>query len=391
MERVATIATAVSLAVIVVTLSVVVGFKQDLGMLISSSISDVVVTAPQSHGVVSGVGVGRNDLIESIFVDERVERVSPFTTKEGVIKSQDNIVGVLLKGVDTLYNTDFFEQRMLEGSFPRLGREPRSKDIMLSERVAKRMDVVVGDRIEMLFVDHKGTILRDKFELSGIYSTGVDFLDEVYAFTDMRNVARLYDGDSEVVTGYELWLEDGADPTLYKEELNDRFVTLYFDEGIDVEAFTIEDIFPDVFGWLATHDVTAILVVIIMLVVALLNMATALLIIVLERETMIGILRALGMGRKAVLRIFLYRSLFIVLRGVLWGAIIGFVVVLVQHLWRVIPLPTEGYLLDAVPTAMCWGWWCLAIVGSIVVTLLCMLLPATFATRISPVEIMRYE
>ena len=391
MERVATIATAVSLAVIVVTLSVVVGFKQELGVLISSSISDVVVTAPQSHGVVSGVGVGRNDLIESIFVDERVERVSPFTTKEGVIKSQDNIVGVLLKGVDTLYNTDFFEQRMLEGSFPRLGREPRSKDIMLSERVAKRMDVVVGDRVEMLFVDHKGTILRDKFELSGIYSTGVDFLDEVYAFTDMRNVARLYDGDSEVVTGYELWLEDGADPTLYKEELNDRFVTLYFDEGIDVEAFTIEDIFPDVFGWLATHDVTAILVVIIMLVVALLNMATALLIIVLERETMIGILRALGMGRKSVLRIFLYRSLFIVLRGVLWGAFIGFVVVLVQHMWRVIPLPTEGYLLDAVPTAMCWGWWSLAIVGSIVVTLLCMLLPATFATRISPVEIMRYE
>lgn len=391
MERVATIATAVSLAVIVVTLSVVVGFKQELGVLISSSISDVVVTAPQSHGVVSGVGVGRNDLIESIFVDERVERVSPFTTKEGVIKSQDNIVGVLLKGVDTLYNTDFFEQRMLEGSFPRLGREPRSKDIMLSERVAKRMDVVVGDRVEMLFVDHKGTILRDKFELSGIYSTGVDFLDEVYAFTDMRNVARLYDGDSEVVTGYELWLEDGEDPTLYKEELNDRFVTLYFDEGIDVEAFTIEDIFPDVFGWLATHDVTAILVVIIMLVVALLNMATALLIIVLERETMIGILRALGMGRKSVLRIFLFRSLFIVVRGVLWGAFIGFVVVLVQHLWRVIPLPTEGYLLDAVPTAMCWGWWSLAIVGSIVVTLLCMLLPATFATRISPVEIMRYE
>ena len=391
MERVATIATAVSLAVIVVTLSVVVGFKQELGVLISSSISDVVVTAPQSHGVVSGVGVGRNDLIESIFVDERVERVSPFTTKEGVIKSQDNIVGVLLKGVDTLYSTDFFEQRMLEGSFPRLGREPRSKDIMLSERVAKRMDVVVGDRVEMLFVDHKGTILRDKFELSGIYSTGVDFLDEVYAFTDMRNVARLYDGDSEVVTGYELWLEDGADPTLYKEELNDRFVTLYFDEGIDVEAFTIEDIFPDVFGWLATHDVTAILVVIIMLVVALLNMATALLIIVLERETMIGILRALGMGRKSVLRIFLFRSLFIVVRGVLWGAFIGFVVVLVQHLWHVIPLPTEGYLLDAVPTAMCWGWWSLAIVGSIVVTLLCMLLPATFATRISPVEIMRYE
>ena len=262
---------------------------------------------------------------------------------------------------------------------------------MLSERVAKRVDVEIGDRIEMLFVDHSGSILRDRFELSGIYSTGVDFLDDVYAFTDMRNVARLYDGDSDIITGYELWLNADVNPMLYQEELNDRFMMLYFDEGINVEAFTIEDIFPDVFGWLATHDVTALLVVVIMLVVALLNMATALLIIVLERETMIGVLRALGMGRRSVLRIFLFRSLFIVVRGVLWGVVIGVVLVSIQHIWRVIPLPTEGYLLDAVPTALCWGWWVLAIVGSVVVTLICMLLPATFATRISPVEIMRYE
>lgn len=391
MERVATIATAVSLAVVVVTLSVVIGFKQELAMLISSSISDVVVTAPQSHGVVSGVGIERNDLVESIFDDQRVEHFSTFTTKEGVIKSQDNIVGVLLKGVDTLYDAKFYEERMVEGCFPRLGREPRTKDIMLSERVAKRVDVEIGDRIEMLFVDHSGSILRDRFELSGIYSTGVDFLDEVYAFTDMRNVARLYDGDSDIITGYELWLNADVNPMLYQEELNDRFMMLYFDEGINVEAFTIEDIFPDVFGWLATHDVTALLVVVIMLVVALLNMATALLIIVLERETMIGVLRALGMGRRSVLRIFLFRSLFIVVRGVLWGVVIGVVLVSIQHIWRVIPLPTEGYLLDAVPTALCWGWWVLAIVGSVVVTLICMLLPATFATRISPVEIMRYE
>lgn len=391
MERVATIATAVSLAVIVVTLSVVIGFKQELAALISGVQSDVVVTAPQSRGVVSAVGLERNADLEILFANERVERFSPFTSKEGVLKSDDNIVGVLLKGVDTLYDSSFYATKIIEGEFPRLGSEPRTKDILVSQRVADKMDVVVGDRVEMLFVDHDGGVLRDRFSVSGVYNTGVDILDDRFVLTDMRNVARLYNGDNNVVTGYELWLEDGGDEQLFAEHLNDEFMTLYFDTGLQAEAYTIEDIYPHVFGWLATHDVTAMVVIVIMIVVALLNMATALLIIVLERERMIGELRALGMRRGGVVRLFLYRSLFIIMRGVVWGAVVGIVVVMVQHIWRVVPLPSEGYLLDAVPVALCWGWWIVALVACVATTMLFMLLPAALSARVSPAEIMRYE
>ena len=389
MERVAVVATAVSVAVIIITLSVVVGFKQDLAKLISGATADVTITAPQSGGVVSSVGVPRCEVVDRLLMDDRIERKSCFTTKEGVLKSDDNIVGILLKGVDSLYNTDFYAERIVEGRLPELGGEPRKKEIMLSERVARRMDVAVGDRIEMVFVDGESGVLRDRFLLSGLYDTGVEFIDNSYAITDIRNVARLYNED--IITGYDLWLKEGVDAELFAEDMDSRMLELYFTDGVNIEAFSMQRIFPHIFGWLATHDVTALVVVVIMLIVALLNMTTSLLIIVMERQKMIGQLRALGMRRGSVIRLFLFRALFTLGRGVVWGIFVGLALVVVQHLWDVIPLPSEGYLLDAVPTAMCWGWWLVAIAGVTVATLLFMLIPAAVSTRISPSVIMRYE
>ena len=134
MERVAVVATAVSIAVILITLSVVVGFKQNLRELISGASADVTITAPQSHGIVSSVGLEECEALDSLLKDSRIVRKSRFTNKEGVLKSDDNIVGVLLKGVDSLYDSSFYEERMLEGAFPNLSAESRKKEILLSER-----------------------------------------------------------------------------------------------------------------------------------------------------------------------------------------------------------------------------------------------------------------
>lgn len=389
MERVAVVATAVSIAVILITLSVVVGFKQNLRELISGAAADVTITAPQSHGIVSSVGLEECEALDSLLMDGRIVRKSRFTNKEGVLKSDDNIVGVLLKGVDSLYDSSFYEERMVEGAFPNLSAEPRKKEILLSKRVAQKMDIAVGDRVEMIFIDERSGVLRDRFTLSGIYNTGVDFLDNSYAITDMRNVARLYGGD--MLTGYDIWLDDGMDAELFAEDMDNALLELYFTHGVLAEVFSMQRLFPHIFGWLATHDVTALAVVVIMLIVALLNITTSLLIIVMERQRMIGVLRALGMHRGAVIRIFLYRALFILGRGMAWGIAIALTMIFVQHTWAIIPLPTEGYLLDAVPAALCWGWWILAIAGIVIATVVFMLIPATFSTRISPSVIMRYE
>ena len=391
MERVATIATAVSLAVVIVTLSVVVGFKEELNAKISGSVSDVVITAPESRGVVSGKAIERCDAIESLLDDERVERYSVYRSKEGVLKSEENIVGVLLKGVDSLYDLSFYRESLVRGELPRLTGEPRSKDVLVSQSIARKMDVDVGERVEMVFIDANGSVLRDRFAISGIYRTGVDALDNAYIITDIRNVARLYEGDNNLVTGYEVWLKEGVDRQAMATDYNDNRLDIYLMEGIDTYAFAIDDIFVDVFSWLATHDVNAVVIVVIMIIVALLNMTTALLIIVFERKRMIGELRALGMRRGSIIEVFVYRAMFIVLRGVVWGAAIGLAVSIAEHYLRLVPLSAEDYMLDAVPAALCWGWWAIAVVATVIITFIVMLLPAAFSARISPSETMRYE
>lgn len=391
MERVATIATAVSLAVVIVTLSVVVGFKEELDAKISGMVSDVVITAPESYGIVSSRAIERSDAIEHLLDDERVERYSVYRSKEGVIKSDDNIVGVLLKGIDSLYNVDFYRESLVCGELPRLTGEPRSKDILVSQSIAEKMDVEVGDRVEMVFIDTNGSALRDRFAIAGIYRTGVDAIDNTYIVTDIRNVARLYEADNNLITGYEVWLREGVDRKAMAAEYNEHRLEIYFMEEMDTYAFAIDDIYFEVFSWLATHDVNAVVIVIIMIIVALLNMTTALLIIVFERKRMIGELRALGMRRTSVIEVFLYRALFIVLRGVAWGVATGIAIALAEHYYRLIPLSAEEYMLDAVPASLCWGWWGVATASTIVITFIVMLLPAAFSARISPAETMRYE
>lgn len=391
MERVATIATAISMAVIIVTLAVVVGFKESLDNLISGASADITITSPASRGVVSGALLESSAEIEALLEDDRIERYSAYTAKEGVLKSDDNIAGVLLKGVDQSYNFDFFAEHIIEGELPRIGNEPRSKDILISSHIAQSMDVVVGDRMEMVFIDNRGDVMRDRFAICGIYDTGLDIVDRSYVLTDMLNVARLYTGNSHEITGYELWLKPDVDAETFAAELNDTLTNLYLFEGINAEAFTLTSIFPDIFGWLNTHNVNATAIVIIMIVVALLNMTTSLLILVLERQRMIGELRSMGMTRWGVVKLFLFRALNILLRGMIWGSIMGIALTTIEHLWGIVPLPEGGYLLDSVPASLCWGWWAIAIAGAFVISIVVLMLPATFAASISPSRAMRYE
>ncbi|MBO7282266.1 MAG: ABC transporter permease, partial [Alistipes sp.] len=316
MERVATIATTISLAVIIVTLSVVAGFKLNIDELLTGASADIVVTAPESRGVVSSAVVPKCGELEQVLNHEMVESYSSYLAKLAVVKSDDNIVGVMLKGVDSLYNMNFFEKHLVEGDLPRLMGEPRSKDIIISRAVAQSMDIGVGDRVEMVFIDGSSGVLRDRFAVSGVYETGLTGIDDMLVISDIRNVKRFYDRSQEWVTGYELKLQSEADSELVADELNDRLIELYLEHEINAEAFTIATIFPQLFGWLATHDVNAIFITVIMIIVALLNMTTALLIIVLERQRMIGELRAMGITRGGVVRIVVFRALFIIMRGV---------------------------------------------------------------------------
>lgn len=388
MSRIAVISVAVSVAVMLVSLAVVFGFKREItarlvGFMASVEVLDGAgIYATESSPIRATVPL--SELLERV---EGVRAVTPYAVKSGIVRTQEAMEGVMLKGVDGRYDWTFFDGRMVDGTLPTVGDSLRNKELLISERTARQLNLHVGDKAEMLFVGADQAPRRDRFKVVGIYTTGMDELDRT-AFTDLRNVQRLSAWASDEISGYDLTLatEDLTEAEQIAETINERLWQSDLSETDGVVAVSIAERYPIVFDWLKAHNVNAAVVIVVMVVVAFFNMASALLILVLERTRMIGLLKAMGMDNRRIRRIFLYRASFIVLRGLLWGNVIAGVLCALQARFHLVKLDPTGYMLSEVPVAVSAGWW-LAVDVAATAAILCLLLvPATFVARIRPDE-----
>lgn len=387
MERIAAVSVALSLAVMIVAQAVIMGFKSEITRRMSGLGAHITVMAAGSDPA-SPSPVVRDAAAERAMLGAAgVGSLRAFDARGGVIRNDGAMQGILLKGIEGGYAGSFFEQTLVEGELPRTEGENRTKDVLLSRTTADLVGVRPGDKVEMIFLTDDGGARRDRFRVSGIYSTGMEEM-EALALTDIRNVARLSDRDSAAVAGYEITVGDFR--TL---DAARRAVNAALDASGDdtLMARTVTELNPNIFDWLRTHDVNAAVVMAVMLTVALFNMVTALLIIVLERTRMIGILRALGMTGGALQRLFLYRSAAIVAKGLLPGNIAGIGLCLVQMQWHVVKLDSAGYLLSEVPVSLSAGWIAALNAGAAAVIVAAMFVPARFAARIRPEQSIRYE
>ena len=379
MVRIAVVAVALSVTVMILALAVIMGFKREITDRVTGFSSQVEVADLRSAGSIESVPVLRSEQLErAIRSAGEVVRLAPYAVKGGVVKTPDAILGVMLKGVDGGYDWSFFRDHLLEGELPRVGDSIRTKEILISRSVAREMGLVPGDKVEMLFVESEKSPRRDRFKVSGIYATGMDEFDRSVAMTDLRNVQRLADWSSDEVSGYEVTLADFSQAEDFSRRLN-------------LTARSAQERFPTVFDWLKTHDVNAAVILVIMVIVAVFNMATALLTLVLERTRMIGLLKTMGMNNASLRRIFLYRALMLIVRGVVWGNAIGLGICLLQYYFHLIPLDPEGYMLSEVPVAFGVGWWLALNAGVVVVILTLLMLPASIISQVKPVEAIRYD
>lgn len=392
MVRIATLTVAVGMAVMIVALAVIGGFKRE--------ISDKLVGF---GGHIRIVNIYDNNTMESpsVTVDtllmEEISRlpyfksISVYATKGGMLKTTEAIQGVAIKGINGGYDTGFLASSITEGALPSVTDTTRSKDLLISKKVADIMQISIGDRVEVLFAGSDMPIRRDRYKICGLYATGMDELDKVMAFTDIRNIQRLNGWEPYRVSGYEVMTTD------FKrlEEFGDDVYGVIFDraEGM-TEALKVEDVKslnPGTFDWLAAHDVNAAVIIVIMLLVALLNMISALLIILLEKTSMIGILKALGMTNWGVQKIFLLRSLRIVFTGMFWGDIVGVGLALLQKHTHFIKLESSGYMLSHVPIEFGWDWFIALNVGVPLVMVLLLTIPAAVVSKIKPEKTIRYQ
>lgn len=391
MVRIATLTVAVGMTVMILALAVVMGFKREItAKLVGFGAHVRIVSLYSQHSFETEPVRLDSALMADLAALPRCASVAPYALKGGMIKTPDAIQGVALKGLAAGCDTAFLHGSLLRGRLPQLGGT-RTKELLISENIARMTGLDVGDRVEMLFVDTSRPVRRDRFKISGVYATGMDELDDAMTFTDIRNVQRLNGWEADQVSGYELMTTDFSRLDDFAQQAYDT-VFAHADQTSDV--LKVEDVVslnPNTFDWLRAHNVNAAVIIVVMLLVAFLNMVSAMLIILLEKTSMIGMLKALGMRNRAIRTVFILRSFRIIATGMLWGNLIGLGLALLQQATGLVRLNSAGYILSHVPIAFDWSWWCALNLGIPVVMLLLMGTPAQAVAAVKPEKTIRYQ
>ncbi len=392
MTRIAVITVALGVAAILLTLAVVSGFRHEMYADLRGFNADLSIVDGATLSGSERLLPYSEALVERCAAVEGVESIAPYVTVGGMAKCGDNVLGLQIKGVDATYDTSWWQSRLVEGELPDFTAQQRGREIMLSRSTASLLEVGVGDKVEMLFVEGGERPRRDAFKVVGLFHTGLEEMDRAMALGDVRDVRRVASISSDEVSGYDVAIADIDKAERVAEALDEEiFVEAQGDERyISTVAATLQRRHPVIFDWMKAHTVIARAVIIIMMVVLLFNMAAAMLIMVFDRIGMIGVLKAQGMRTTAIRRIFLYRAALIFVQGALWGNIIGGVLIAVQWQWQVVRLNPAGYMLSVLPVDVGW-WWLWLNVGALAVAVAVMVLPSMLVARVMPERSLRYK
>lgn len=390
MTDIARLCVAICFAVMLVALSVITGFEEAMHEQLTGLEAHITVEPAGSYYSLEKEPLLLNsDFEQRVATFDHFGSIVPYASKAGIVKGKESMQGAYLRGVSEGYDSLFFASHLTEGSLPRIATPERKKDILISQTLAKLLEVGVGDKVEFIFTSPNSPIRRDAYKVSGIYSTGMTSMEQNLTLTDIRNVQRLGGWEENQVSGYMIM----ADNFEGMEELcGEVRAEGYLAGGEQVwRTLSIADNYPQIFDWLATHDINGAVIIVIMLAVALLNMVSALLIIIFERIRTIGTLKALGMRNSSVQKVFLICGGRIVLRGMLWGNIIGGILLAIQHFTGVVSLDPEAYMLSAVPVGFEWGWWLGLNILLPAVLMVLMMIPVAITSRIRPDQTLKYQ
>lgn len=390
MIGIARISVAICVAVMLVAVAVIVGFKHELRAKLTGMDSHITINSVRQSSNAQVEPLVRNaDFEERISTFPGFRSLSTFATHSGIVRFGGQMQGVHLRGVDQAYDSLFLAANLTEGTLPRVGTAERKKDLLISATLAGKLDVKVGDKVEFIFSSPSSPVRRDSYRVCGIYSSGMASLEEGLTITDIRNVQRLLGWEENQVTGYKIMAEEFEGSYELCELIR---AEAYLAGGAQMwRTAHLYDNYPQIFDWLSTHDINGLVIIVIMVIVALLNMMTALLIIVFERIRMIGTLKALGMRNGVVQRVFLWCSLRVILSGLLWGNLLGGGLLLIQHLTGAIRLDPEAYLISEVPVAFDWLWWGAIDIVIPLVILSLLTIPVAITSRIKPDQTLKYQ
>ena len=389
--RIAMWGIAVGLAVMIIAVAVVVGFKNEVRGKVVGIGSDITVTDLDSQNSYETNPVSVNDSLMHVFrTTEGVKHVQRYSTKAGMIMTDDNFLGMVLKGVAEEYDWDFLRKHLQEGEIPAFTDTASSNRTLISRTIANKLHIQIGNKLYTYYVNGDKVRAR-RLEVVGIYQTNFSMYDDLFLLTDLYTVNRLNNWEPEQVSGVELEIKDYTRKEEIKELLRDKIDMKTDSYGSTYYVQSIEEMNPQIFAWLDLLDLNVWVILILMIGVAGFTMISGLLILILERTNMIGIYKALGADNWAIRKIFLSFSVFLIGRGMLWGNLIGVTFIVLQLQFHLFKLDPATYYVDVVPVEFSLWLYLLLNVCTLIVSVGMLVGPSYLITRIHPAKSIRFE
>ncbi len=381
--RVALAGIVIGVMVMIVTLGVVVGFKQTITDKVAGFGAHIQVVNFDNNNTYEMQPITMSDSLLGVLRSfEHVQQVQPFATKPGIVKTADAFQGMVLKGTDYW---DYFAANLSEGALP-----AKPQEVLISRLQAKQLGLRTGDAMYCYFVDE--SVRVRKFTIAGIYETGFGDFDKLFVLGNIGVIQRLNDWDSTEVSGVEVLLDDVRHLDKVADEVYFATVNHFDEDGYNVYYVqTLQQLNPQVFAWLDLLDMNVVVIIVLMLCVSGFCIISGLIILILDSIQLIGVLKALGATNRFVRRIFISEAVMLIGKGMLWGNVLGLGLCAMQYFTHLLPLEAATYYVNYVPIAFPWGWWLLLNVGTLVVSLLIMLAPSAIVTKISPAKVMHFE
>ena len=410
--RLAVITVSLSLAVMILTTAVITGFKREISSKVFGFWGHIHITDPNASRTFEPIPVSKNQdfypgieeirqieteypfrifnyEFEDRYITKRsrggIRKIQVFINQAGILTNEDQFEGIILKGVDHHFDWKFLNDYLQEGETLELDSIEESNQILISQITADRMKLEVGDRIIIHFmVDNLPR--RSRFEVKGIFKTGLSQYDQKFALVDIKRLQRMLKWNKDLVGGFEVLVEDIRDLEVINEYLFTSGELPY-----NLYSESVRSKYSSIFSWLELQDINERVIIMLMAIVSIINMITVLLILILERTQMIGILKALGAGNWTIRRVFLYYAYYIIRRGLIIGNSVGIGLALIQKQFKIIKLPEADYYLTEAPIHLELIPILLINAGIIAVILISLVIPTQLISRIRPVKALHFK
>ena len=380
------------LAVMIVSVAVLLGFKKEITeKVVGFGTHFQVVNYDSNFSFETSPIKIDSNLIRQYLRTEHITHLQQFSTKPGMIKTDTEIHGIVLKGVGINYDWTFFRENLIDGKVPEISAAERTNDVIISEIISNQLKLKTGDYLYSYFYNEGDNSPRNRrFNVCGIYKTSFQEFDDIFVIGDIKHVQQLNGWHSTEISGYELFIDNFDLLDNVKDKLQEITLNNASEESI-LKVVSIYKKYPMLFDWLSVLDMNVWVLLILMVAVAGINMISGLLIVIIERTRMIGILKALGYPNISIRKVFLYLTALLSARGLLWGNFIGIGICLLQYLTGVLKLDPASYYIDTVPILFNLPYFVLLNIGTLVSIVAMIIIPSMFISKITPVDAISFE